>query len=96
MKKVENINNPTIGVYRLSMKKNSDNFRNASILDIINILDNNGYNILIYDSQYQGKHKVSSLNEFLTKSDLIIANRISKELECVKDKLYTRDLTNKD
>ena len=96
IQKVKKIKNPTIGVFRLSMKKNSDNYRNASILDIINILINKGYSILIYDNSYQGELKAESLYEFLEKSDLIIANRYSKELESVKHKVYSRDLTNKD
>lgn len=96
MKKVDGIKNPTIGIYRLSMKKNSDNYRNASILDILSILERNGYHILIYESQYQGKYKVDSLEKLLSESDLIIANRYSKELETAKVKLYTRDLKNRD
>ena len=94
--RLNGVNNPTIGVYRLSMKKNSDNYRNASILDIIQILINKGYKVLIYDNTYKGEFKEISFDKFLEKSDLIIANRYAKELEPVKGKVYTRDLTNKD
>ena len=96
IEKVSEIENPTIGVYRLSMKKNSDNYRNASILDIIEILINKGYQVKIFDNNYHGKLKEDSFEEFLKESDLIIANRFAKELEPVKEKVYTRDLTNKD
>ena len=96
IKKVENIKNPTIGIYRLSMKKNSDNYRNASILDIISILKKKGFAIKIFDNSYQGENKVDSIETFFKECDLIIANRLSKELEPVKNKIYTRDLTNKD
>ena len=78
------------------MKKNSDNYRNASILDIIDILIIKGYSVIIYDNNYHGELKVDSFEQFINKSDLIIANRYSKELEPVKNKVYTRDLTNKD
>ena len=94
--RVKGIQHPTIGVYRLSMKKNSDNYRNASILDIINILINKGYQIKIYDHSYQGEYKEDSFERFINDSDLILANRFSQELEPVKYKVYTRDLTNKD
>ena len=78
------------------MKKNSDNYRNASILDIIDILINKGYKVKIFDNNYDGQYKEESLESFLNDSDLIIANRFAKELEPVKEKVYTRDLTNKD
>ena len=96
IEKVKGIKNPTIGVYRLSMKKNSDNYRNASILDIIKVLINKGYQVKIFDNNYYGEYKEESFEELLKESDLIIANRFAKELEPVKDKVYTRDLTNKD
>ena len=94
--RVKNINNPIIGIYRLSMKKNSDNYRNASILDIIDILLNKGFTIKIFDNTYHGEYKEDSFDAFVNESDLIIANRLSKELEPFKNKVYSRDLTNRD
>ena len=81
-----------VGVYKLSMKKNSDNYRNASILDIIDILIREGYKIIIYDPSYNGDYKVDTLEEFKKQSTIIVANRFEKELEDVVNKVYTRDL----
>ncbi|TBR81296.1 nucleotide sugar dehydrogenase [Campylobacter novaezeelandiae] len=88
-----------IGIFRLIMKNNSDNFRNSVILDIINYLKkyNNDLNFIIHepllkDDKFQGIKIENNLNSFIEKSDLIVANRISRELIKVKSKIFSSDL----
>lgn len=81
-----------IGVYRLSMKTESDNYRNAPILDIIYLLKEKGYKVVIYEPNYQGDNKIDSFSNFCSISDIIVANRMSDELIPVASKVYTRDL----
>ncbi len=87
----------TIGIFRLIMKSGSDNFRDSAIQDIIEELTNKGKDLIIYEPSYQGSSfkgipVISDLNQFKEKTDLIIANRFSKDLEDVKDKVFTRDI----
>ena len=93
----------TVGVYRLNMKVGADNFRQSSVHDVIQIIKDNGINVIIYEptlineSLYMGNLIVNSLDEFKSKSDVIIANRMSStELADVEYKVYTRDLYGKD
>jgi UDPglucose 6-dehydrogenase len=91
----------TIGVYRLVMKANSDNFREASALDVINKLRENGKNVLIYEpqlsaSEYSGCIVVNDFGRFTADCDLIVANRISEELTPFYYKVYTRDVYMED
>lgn len=90
----------TIGVYRLVMKKGSDNFRKSAIFDVINNLKKKGANIVIYEpnlegDDFEGMKLIRDLEDF-KKVDLIIANRVEDDLKDVKDKLYTRDLFERD
>lgn len=90
------ISNPIIGIYRVNMKRNSDNCRNAAILDIVGFLLKKGYTVIVYEPlgnvELDLAVKVeNNLNEFKRTSDLIVANRISEELEDISDKLFTRD-----
>jgi len=90
-----------IGIYRLTMKTNSDNFRSSAIQDIIKMLKSETNNIIIYEPTLQeetfdGCKIVNDFLEFANKSSIILANRISDELERVKDKVYTRDLFSRD
>ena len=89
-----------IGIYRLNMKKNSDNFRNSSVLEIIRMLHKKDLNIFIYEplinlDSYNKIPIIKDLNSFKINSDIIIANRANKELDDVKIKVYTRDIFNK-
>ena len=90
-----------VGIYRLIMKSNSDNYRESAILGIIERLKEKNVEILIYEPQInqdelEGLVIVKELNEFMSKSEIIIANRYHPELEKVKDKVYSRDISNKD
>ena len=93
-------NPETIGVYRLVMKKGSDNFRKSAIFDVINNLKEKGANIVIYEpnldgEDFEGMKLIGNLDDF-KKVDLIIANRVEDDLKDVEDKLYTRDLFERD
>ena len=90
-----------IGIYRLIMKSNSDNYRESAILGIIERLKEKNLNIIIYEPQIsqnklEGLSIIENLNDFMSKSDIIIANRYHPELEKVKEKVYSRDISNKD
>lgn len=94
-------NPSSIGIYRLTMKKSSDNFRESAIQDIINQLKSSGKVIYIYEPTLQtdtfdGITIIKDLAEFKQKSDLILANRLASELADVKDKIYTRDIFGRD
>jgi UDPglucose 6-dehydrogenase len=94
------IENKTVGVYRLTMKKGSRNFRSSSIIEVMKYLEQYEINIVIYEptlintQKFLGYKVMNNLNEFKNNSDLIIANRYNEELRDVKDKLYTRDIFN--
>ena len=96
-----NNDQPTIGIYRLSMKTNSDNYRESSVLNVINELKNKDIDVLIYepitkDKTFNGCLVEHDINLFKKKCDLIVANRYYSLLDDVKDKVYTRDLLRRD
>ncbi len=90
-----------VGVYRLSMKAGSDNHRSAAIIDIIEYLKAKDIDIIIYEplleeDTFMGFPVEKEISRFKERADLIVANRFSKELEDVKDKVYTRDIFQRD
>ncbi len=94
-------NPETVGVYRLTMKSGSDNFRASAIQEIIDRLKLEGVDVIIYEptlkaEQFNNCKVINNLEEFSDKSDVILANRIEEELKVVKDKVYTRDLYSRD
>ena len=87
----------TVGVYRLTMKTGSDNYRNSSILEIIEALNENKIPTLIYEplikeNLFMNNHVIKDINQFKKQSDLIVANRIHEDLNDVYAKVFTRDL----
>jgi len=88
-----------VGIYRLIMKSNSDNYRDSSIIGIIDRLKESGIEILIYEpsisqNHFEGSSILSNLEEFKDRSNLIIANRVSNEIVDVISKVYSRDIYN--
>ena len=96
------VNDPElVGIYRLTMKSDSDNFRDAAIHDIIKNLREQKKKVLIYEptlgtGEYDGAEVTVDLDQFKDLCSIIVANRMSPELEDVKDKVYTRDLFARD
>ncbi len=89
----------TIGIYRLIMKDGSDNYRESAVLDILEKIKGNENKIILYEpiileNEFNGVKVVNNIEEFIKCSDLIIANRISHDLDHVMDKVYSRDLFN--
>lgn len=94
-------NPDTVGVYRLTMKKDSDNFRASAIQGVIERLKEEDVNIIIYEPtlksiEFNGCKVISNFKTFTEESDVILANRLEEELKSVKNKVYTRDLYSRD
>ena len=91
----------TIGIYRLTMKSGSDNFRESSIIDIIAMLEDAGYDILIYEPTLKQKtfksHRVcNNMAEFVDYVDCMVANRVDEVLRSVDKDIFTRDVFMRD
>ena len=90
-----------LGIYRLVMKIDSDNFRESAVLDIISSMQKNNVDIILYepfvkDDYFEGIKVIKDLNIFLSDSDLILANRLSGDLNNHMSKVYSRDIYNKE
>ena len=87
----------TVGIYRLIMKEGSDNFRESAVLDVLKKLKDKKIKLILYEPLisyefFEGYEIINDLQHFISKSDLIIANRLSKDLAHVNDKVYSRDI----
>ena len=95
-------NPKTVGIYRLTMKTDSDNFRQSSIQGVIRRLESSGVSLIIYEpvlrdcKTFMGAKVINNLDRFKELSDIIVANRFSNEIEDVSEKVYTRDIYRRD
>ncbi len=91
----------TVGIFRLTMKANSDNFRQSSIQDVMKLLRGEGVDVVIYEptlsaDEFERFHVEHDLTSFKKNCDIILANRMAEELADCRDKVYTRDLFSRD
>ncbi|MCR5290991.1 MAG: nucleotide sugar dehydrogenase [Treponema sp.] len=90
-----------VGIYRLTMKANSDNFRQSSIQDVMKMLRGEGVSVVIYEpsltvSEFEKFSVINDFDKFCTSCDVIIANRFDNALEAYRSKVYTRDIYQRD
>ena len=100
-KQIVNRNPKTVGIYRLIMKTDSDNFRYSAIQGIMKRIKDKGIKVIVYEPvlkevDFNNSKIVNDIERFKYMSDIIVSNRLTKELLDVKEKVYTRDIFNRD
>jgi UDPglucose 6-dehydrogenase len=101
LKRIKGKKDAVVGVYRLTMKAGSDNFRSSSIRDIMARLRSKGIKVIVYEptikeNSFEGYSVVADLEAFAKESSAILANRITEELKAFEKKVYSRDLFGRD
>lgn len=96
---IKKLNPRIVGIYRLVMKSNSDNFRESSIQDIIKYLKDSNIKVVVYEPNLKSKfflgcNVIKSFDEFIEISNIIVANRLDEKIEKFKNKVFSRDLYN--
>ena len=94
-------NPETVGIYRLTMKTDSDNFRQSAIQDVIEKLKDKNIKVVIYEpevkeSTFDNLRVIKDFASFKQISDVVVANRLTDELKDIRNKVYTRDLFSRD
>ena len=101
MDRIKDVEHPIVGIYRLTMKSGSDNFRQSAIQDVMRQFKANGLPVLIYEPTwdkpvFQGSEVTHDLDDFKARASVIVANRWNADLSDVDSKVYTRDLFRRD
>lgn len=88
----------TVGIYRLSMKSNSDNSKNSSVIVVANELLKRGIEVIVYEpiitirQKNHGFEFIDSIEDFKYRSDIVLSNRVDNDISDIMDKVYTRDI----